>query len=1171
MSDLLSIGSSGVAAYQRALGTVSNNISNVGTEGYVRQETSLSENMPRQAGRVYLGTGVNVAGIKRAYDQFLEQNLRNTTSDFSTQGPMVDYANRVVDIMGSDSIGLTSAIDKFFATTRALSADPASTILRSQFLNDSDGLASRFRELSSQITSVDTETREAVTSKIAEINTLAQQLATVNKQMSRHPLVDRQPPDLLDQRDLLLTKLSKIVNIGVTTLQNGAVDVKIGSSAGPAEIVSHDKAVPLIARFDEADLSRVAIIADPYSKNPKEVVGISAGALGGLLGFREQILQPTMTSLDFLATQMAKEMNAIHTNGIDLRGNKGTDLFSIQPVTRTDPLSGKVISVNRAAAGIRVALTEPASVAAGALFRVIENDRNLSGVNAILSYDASYADPAAVKPLSAILKNNADPSASILAPKGQLLGQVPVGSDNWSLYLHNATSTQQLAVFTRDGRQLTGATLSEDEREALITTQNGFVPGTTYSDQYLNRSGEYGYKQYDVFYGIQSKPIVQYNDEAKFNTTTHGLVPAAIPNEVTVGTTIPAGMERITSNILSINGKALPELQPAPPSTTIQASDMAAWINRTTEGMAPPVTATAMTSIEVDGADIDLSKALTINGFTIPAPGDRAETIATDDDPGWPASPDTPTAAQKAFWLAQKINDFNQNNNTRVFARVDGDALVIESATDYEGEDIVIGAVTGGNAIAKEAQIINGTLKLDSEAEITLGYGPDGELGDLDKFGRPVGTYLTAVMSRIPEPAQIRGFRMPAGVTGIAGGTLRLNRETLPELTLPGGQTELQAKDYVSWINAVGDKLVPPVTATASNEVRVSGSQLNLNSVGGLTVNGVTITPNSGSAPKTASELVQAINAAIELDRVNGTDTLSGLAADMTADGGIVISSADGTDIRIGSSVSGGANWLGAANGNYKGSLTLSSDSNIRLGFVSGAQTPAELAKLGLSTSVYVDKPVSEDLLVFVTGEGSGTIAGTYDDTMKSPELLAEKRIATLRAQDFDVIFTTANHYQITWTHPATGVQTLLAERDYDPQAGIVYQGITLTLDRPPAAGDKFIIDGNQDGSGDNQNLQDLLALEKRGVIGGRTGMTISQAYQDQISKVSNFSSQATIAQKALQVVNQQAIEARDKVSGVSLDSEAADLIRFQQAYQAAAKTMQTASVLFEAILNAAR
>ena len=68
MSDMLTIGSSAVAAYQRALGTVSNNIANIGTEGYVRQETSMAENMPRQQGKIYLGTGVSVSGIRRAYD-----------------------------------------------------------------------------------------------------------------------------------------------------------------------------------------------------------------------------------------------------------------------------------------------------------------------------------------------------------------------------------------------------------------------------------------------------------------------------------------------------------------------------------------------------------------------------------------------------------------------------------------------------------------------------------------------------------------------------------------------------------------------------------------------------------------------------------------------------------------------------------------------------------------------------------------------------------------------------------------------------------------------------------------------------------------------------------------------------------------------------------------------
>jgi len=81
MSDILSVSSNAVAAYQRALGTVSNNIANVGTDGYVRQETKLVENTPSSSGTVYLGTGVRFDGIRRAYDQFLETNLRNSTSD----------------------------------------------------------------------------------------------------------------------------------------------------------------------------------------------------------------------------------------------------------------------------------------------------------------------------------------------------------------------------------------------------------------------------------------------------------------------------------------------------------------------------------------------------------------------------------------------------------------------------------------------------------------------------------------------------------------------------------------------------------------------------------------------------------------------------------------------------------------------------------------------------------------------------------------------------------------------------------------------------------------------------------------------------------------------------------------------------------------------------------
>jgi flagellar hook-associated protein FlgK len=80
--------------------------------------------------------------------------------------------------------------------------------------------------------------------------------------------------------------------------------------------------------------------------------------------------------------------------------------------------------------------------------------------------------------------------------------------------------------------------------------------------------------------------------------------------------------------------------------------------------------------------------------------------------------------------------------------------------------------------------------------------------------------------------------------------------------------------------------------------------------------------------------------------------------------------------------------------------------------------------------------------------------------------------------------------------------------------------------------------------------------------------MSVGESYLDVVDQLANINQQAHVATKALEVVHQQAIEARESVSGVSLDEEAADLIRFQQAYQAAAKSMQVASQMFDAVLR---
>jgi flagellar hook-associated protein FlgK len=87
--------------------------------------------------------------------------------------------------------------------------------------------------------------------------------------------------------------------------------------------------------------------------------------------------------------------------------------------------------------------------------------------------------------------------------------------------------------------------------------------------------------------------------------------------------------------------------------------------------------------------------------------------------------------------------------------------------------------------------------------------------------------------------------------------------------------------------------------------------------------------------------------------------------------------------------------------------------------------------------------------------------------------------------------------------------------------------------------------------------------LSKKNVSNGKT---IGNNYIDQINNVGNLAQQANMTQQALTVVNDQAVAARDKVSGVNLDEEAAALIRYQQAYQASAKALQVSGQLFDAI-----
>ena len=327
MADILSIGAGATQLYRQALSTVSNNIANLNTEGYSRQISETSENSPSQQGTVFVGSGARLDNIERAYDEFAESSLRDSGSKLSNQQPLIDYANRVVDIMGSEASGLSSAMDKFFASASSLSADPASINLRSSFLRDAEGMASRFRELSDQLSAVETETREGIETQVNQLNSLSEKLAFVNKELNKKLTLGSQPPMMLDQRDQLLREMSEVTKIHVTEATSGQVTVRLASSAG--SVITDGKLhYDLGASFDDNDPGRVDLIVEPYGDR-RVASAVSNGELGGLMNFRTQTLAPAMDSFDFLAQTLVAEVNQIHSAGLDGRGQAGGDLFAI--------------------------------------------------------------------------------------------------------------------------------------------------------------------------------------------------------------------------------------------------------------------------------------------------------------------------------------------------------------------------------------------------------------------------------------------------------------------------------------------------------------------------------------------------------------------------------------------------------------------------------------------------------------------------------------------------------------------------------------------------------------------------------------------------------------------------------------------------------------------------
>lgn len=164
-------------------------------------------------------------------------------------------------------------------------------------------------------------------------------------------------------------------------------------------------------------------------------------------------------------------------------------------------------------------------------------------------------------------------------------------------------------------------------------------------------------------------------------------------------------------------------------------------------------------------------------------------------------------------------------------------------------------------------------------------------------------------------------------------------------------------------------------------------------------------------------------------------------------------------------------------------------------------------------------------------------------------------------AQPVTITFTAAGTFDVSGT--GTGNPAGLA---YTPGMTLAYNGWEVRIEGRPAAGDSFTVAPDPGGIGDNRNALAIAALQVARLAGGSA--TAGDAWGALVARVGAATHEAQVAAQAQASISREAATAAQAVSGVNLDEEAASLLRYQQAYQAAGKVIQTAAALFETLLG---
>lgn len=324
----IELGKRSIMAHTDAISTAGHNISNANTEGYSRQRVQLKEfdplyrpdlERPERAGMI--GQGIDVQSITRIRDEMLDQRITAQQNQESYWDTRSKYYTMIEQIYNEpDEVSIRSNMDKFWESWQELSINPESQAARQAVVTRGESLSDSIKSKWENLMGVGSLINSDIDSTVKQINSYANQIAAVNSEIVRSRGVGDNPNDLLDRRDLLVDKLSKLANI--TT-----------DRRDPDEFMVHLDGKVLVQGGVARNFDLVSLTDNNgYEKlvwaDTREDASVSGGTLGALIELRDVDVRNEIQSLNTMTMNFSDLVNDVHRNAYGANNVTGLDFFT---------------------------------------------------------------------------------------------------------------------------------------------------------------------------------------------------------------------------------------------------------------------------------------------------------------------------------------------------------------------------------------------------------------------------------------------------------------------------------------------------------------------------------------------------------------------------------------------------------------------------------------------------------------------------------------------------------------------------------------------------------------------------------------------------------------------------------------------------------------------------